>query len=649
MDAAGNILSFACVAKDLLSWICDHLQNLKEANKIVKRIFGFMEYMQNELKKIEMYNEVNTKTDTDSADGDEKVRTEGGAEAYLQGFLDHLKSVKTSLESSESERNKKGAMNQTRKFLKGRATINDLLAIEDELKLAMDKLQLFISVMTLKVTCESRDSADHNTHLLNELSDDMKALQASLQENDAGIEYPIATKLSAPCGLTIREGKNKFILSWKPCSEEIDKYELCYDEAKNRACFIDSTKSSVEIGAPKVKPSESLLYTMKMRGICGGVKGEWSNTVVGQFTKPLPQKPTIKKLCLRSTLAEVTVTTPAKICLTESPITCWQMAYIIDTSTQWSCEEFTVEKDENDQTFHIHNLEPERRYTFKVQAMNAEGWSDFSNEISGDTIKLPPKLAKPLPPLIEALSSTRVKVTVESPEGANFMAPVTLWQVTVSYFDHSTCKQVIQNNVSTPNYAKEYSSFNVVDLAPKQLYSFKVIAKNERSWSPPSDTVIASTCAPPPPKIRASSFKTTYLVKIRWELSNGYTKPSYYEISKRTKGNKGKELEVQHKIPGDKLSVTFTNLNNNTTYCFKLRSWNGCYVSEWSEEIKIKTDHVSMLKRLSPRPRSPLPPRAAANYNASDYNTTLAAVKTARTTKAAELSDQSDDEDPVII
>ena len=60
---------------------------------------------------------------------------------------------------------------------------------------------------------------------------------------------------------------------------------------------------------------------------------------------------TIKKLFLRSTVAEITVTTPAAICATESPVTCWQVAYIIDTDTEWSHEEFEIKTDgENDQT-----------------------------------------------------------------------------------------------------------------------------------------------------------------------------------------------------------------------------------------------------------------------------------------------------------
>ena len=640
----GTLPSAACAAIKIIDWIYDRLEKLKEADKIVKGLLGFIKYMQDELKKIEAYTK-GDHLDADTTD-DENVR----AEAYVESFLSHLREVKSRLESSKAERNKKGVVSEAKKFLKARTTVDDLRDIEDELKLAMEKLQLLISMITLKATCESRDSAGHNTDLLNEMSDEIKALQ----QNDSGIEYPTdpAMKPLAPHELTITESKNKFILSWKPCSEEIDKYELCYHESKKRTCFIDGTKSSVIIGAPKVQPCpENLLYTMKIRAIRGDVIGEWSNTVVGQFTKPLPQKPTIKKLFLRSTIAELSVVKPVAICSTESPVTSWQVGYIIDTSTEWSCEDFVMDVDKNDQIFYIHNLEPKRRYTFKVKAMNAEGWSDFSDEISSSTNELPLQLGKPSPPLIEALSRTRVKITVESPEGATFMAPVILWQVTVTDLDSYRARKPALKKIFVPNYTKENSSFNLTDMVPYQHYNFKVMAKNERGWSPSSNAVIAFTGQPFQPIIRPSSLKTTKIIKIRWQHWGEYTRPSYYEISKKTKVDKGKELEVQCQIPGNKSSVTFVNLNDNTTYYFKLRSWNGVYVSEWSEEIPVKTNRVSMLRRLSPRPRSPLPPKLTDVESDCLFVSghASAVVEAAITAKAAELSDQSDDEDQVII
>ena len=635
-----SIFPTVCTVQNTLVWIYGYLYKLKEANKIVKRLLSFIECMQSELKKVEMY--------TNEDDGHEGKTTDSStAKAHLQSFLDHINTVKSSLESSESDGDK-GIVSKMSKLFSSPKAVKNLLVIEEELKLAMDKLQLFITILTLKVACESRDSTYHK---LNELSDEIKAIQ----ENDVGIECvpsdPAVKRPSAPRELTIMESKNKFVLSWKPSGEEIDKFELCYNESKNRTCTIDKTISNIEIGAPKVKPGpKNLVYTMKIRGVCGSIKGEWSNTVVGQFTKPLPQKPTIKKLFLRSTIAEITVATPAAICATESPVTRWQVAYIIDTGTEWLLKEFAVEADKPDQTFRVHDLEPKRKYTFKVKAMNAEGWGDFSDKIFSSTNQMPPQIAKPSPPLIEAVSRSAVKITVESPEGTNFMAPVILWEVTATYFDCNECKEIVKKiTFNKLNYGNECSSFNMVDLVPKQQYNFEVIAKNERGWSQSSDAVIAFT-GPPlrPPTIRPSSLKSTSFVKVRWELPSKYTRPSYYEICKKTTGDDGKKVEAQYKIPSHKSSATFSNLNENTTYYFRICSWNGRYVSEWSKEIEVITDYLPIRKIIPNKVISALSLGMATKNTDSDYTSTLETIRTAKADKGAELSDQSEDEDPVI-
>ena len=101
----------------------------------------------------------------------------------------------------------------------------------------------------------------------------------------------------------------------------MDKYEICYDEHNDDCSFLVGGEcTDVEIESPWVQPGK--IYAMKVRGFNKGGKGEWSKTVVGQFTKPFPQKPEISDLFLRSTTAVVTVKIPEVTCSTESPVTC---------------------------------------------------------------------------------------------------------------------------------------------------------------------------------------------------------------------------------------------------------------------------------------------------------------------------------------
>jgi len=86
------------------------------------------------------------------------------------------------------------------------------------------------------------------------------------------------------------------------------------------------------------------IYVMKVRGINKEGRGEWSDTVVGQFTNPLLQKPEISNLFLRSTMAAVTVKIPNKICsyCTESPVTCVEVSHVIEEGTKFSSGEFKI-------------------------------------------------------------------------------------------------------------------------------------------------------------------------------------------------------------------------------------------------------------------------------------------------------------------
>ena len=75
------LISVAGTAKSILDWVCDHLEKLKEADKVVKRIYEFAEYIQDELKKIE----VNTNDYCRNRDATESDRANVMCEPKLLG------------------------------------------------------------------------------------------------------------------------------------------------------------------------------------------------------------------------------------------------------------------------------------------------------------------------------------------------------------------------------------------------------------------------------------------------------------------------------------------------------------------------------------------------------------------------------------
>ena len=248
----------------------------------------------------------------------------------------------------------------------------------------------------------------------------------------------------------------------------------------------------IEIESPWVKPGN--IYTMKVRGINKGGKGEWSNTVVGQFTKPFPQKPEISDLFFRSTTAVVTVNIPGVICSTESAVKCVEISHVSATSSKLSSSKFTIEPlaavESSIRIFTIKKLCPDYRYNFRVKTENEEGWSKPSYLREGDTLPLPPKPNKPNCPTIQSYTPTNVSLTVKVPKNTcSKKSPIIAWKL----FGYSADSEEIIRHydrcylLNEDDFTKDSKSFVVADLIPSQKYTLQVIAQNENGWSEPND------------------------------------------------------------------------------------------------------------------------------------------------------------------
>ena len=643
-----TVFSLFGKAKDLLILIMDRLDQLKLSENVVSRIKENLEYLQLTVKKIEPY-----------------LKRDSDVEEIVQ-FLTHLQ--KASLSCSDiSERH------NIVKFAKAPGYLMKLHALEAEIKMANSKLLLFIAANNLTMVCEATDFEKEKLSKI-----------AVLQENSrAGlnlIEDKSVRRPQAPSGLNIQENNNKFLLSWKPCGGTVDEYEVCYNEYEDSSIIVAGKFTSIELESPRVQPGN--IYVMKVRGINKGGKGEWSNTVIGQFTKPLPQKPEISDLFLRSTIAVVTVKIPEAICVTESPVKCVEISYISATSKKLSSCVFEIEPGNDFYDFTIKELHPDCRYNFRAKTKNGEGWSKPSNLREGDTLSLPPKPFKPDCPIIEACTSTMVSFTVQVPANTcSIKSPIIAWKVFGYRADRKAFihfKEVDQNDFTSKSI-----NITVSDLNPNLQYTLQLQAKNENGWSEPSDKFEIHIATPSTPQnVRVSSKRTHSLIKIRWNAPDS-TLITHYEVAGRTK--KGNYTKEAVKVPANKFSVTFTKLNQNTYYCFRARTCNGPHASAWSEEIETNTRiHKGIKAVFSPAVwalgtmASPfLTPigtgvlAGEAANKASGKKTAVAAGTAGAVGGAAlgivgaplmgaafahgfvhgvdELSDQSDDEDAVII
>ena len=368
-----------------------------------------------------------------------------------------------------------------------------------------------------------------------------------------------------------------------------------------------------------------------------------------------------------------------------------EISHVSATSSKLSSSKFTIEPlaavESSIRIFTIKKLCPDCRYNFRVKTENEEGWSKPSYLREGDTLPLPPKPNKPNCPTIQSYTPTNVSLTVKVPKNTcSKKSPIVAWKL----FGYSADSEEIIRHydrcylLNEDDFTKDSKSFVVADLIPSQKYTLQVMAQNENGWSEPSDKFEIHIAMPSTPRnVRISSNRTHSQIKIRWARPDSAL-ITHYEIMRRTKKGDYNNSKLV-KASAKKFSATFTKLDHNTYYYFKIRTCNGLNASAWSNEIETNTRiHKGIKAALSPAVwalgavASPIltPIRAGVvagkvGNQASGKAAAVAAGTAASIGGAAlgivgapivaaayahefvhgtdELSDQSDDEDAVII
>ena len=282
-----------------------------------------------------------------------------------------------------------------------------------------------------------------------------------------------------------------------------------------------------------------------------------------------------------------------------------EISYVSATCSKLSSCKFTTEPSVGNsiRIFTIKKLSPNCRYNFSVKTENAEGWSKPSNLREGDTLPLPPKPTKPNCPTIQVETPNNVSLTVQVPENTcSKKFPIIAWKL----FGYSADSEEIVRHydrcylLNEDDFTKESTSFVPTDLIPSRKYTLQVMAQNENGWSDPSDKFEIHMAMPSAPQdVRVSSNRTHSQIKIRWTAPNSAL-ITHYEIMRRTKKRSYSDAKPV-KVPTNKFSATFTRLDHNTYYYFKIRTCNGLHASTWSEEIETNTRiHKGIKAALSP-------------------------------------------------
>lgn len=463
----------------------------------------------------------------------------------------------------------------------------NLHAIEKELKFALDKINLFVSVIILEVA--------RNTETI--VEDETRLRKIVERTSKSAVSYVVDKNMKcpkAPRNLIIIENIDSFDVSWDRTEDKIVAYEVMYDTSKRQFLSYEGSQfenkefCTVKITWPQVEPGN--LYAMKVRAINGGGPGEWSKEQLAQLSKPIPQQPRISQVILWSTMAKIITNVVELICTTQSPITCWEISYATDTQGEWTTFILDYKPGKDSYKFMVHSLLPDNKYFFRIKAMNKEGWSVPSEIICGHTRPLPDKPLKPCTPSIIFYTPTDASITVVAPENiATMEVPILGWEI--RYF---------LNEWKTLEYKTELmektSTITIPGIQKSKTYQFSVRALNEAGWSECSETVVKHSGRPcKPENIRRSGKRSHSVIKIRWSApEKDSTIVTHYEVNK---GNQNHEFDNKfHSITAKYLSATFQGLKHNTIYTFRVRSVNDTLESEWSDVLTVNTRIHKVIK-----------------------------------------------------
>ncbi|CAK0765910.1 exported hypothetical protein [Gammaproteobacteria bacterium] len=210
----------------------------------------------------------------------------------------------------------------------------------------------------------------------------------------------------------------------------------------------------------------------------------------------------------------------------------------------------------------ITGLTKGKTYYFKVQAVNAGGTSDLSNEVDATMISVAPVISSAV------AGNTQVTLKWSAVIGATSYM---IYQGTTAGGESST--PVMTNVTGT--------SITITGLANDVKYFFRMAAVNAGGVSPLSKEVSATPLLPPATPVLASPSAGNARVTLKW---SAVARATSYNVHQGTSAEG--ESPVKSKVTGT--SVAITGLTNGVKYFFKIAAVNSAGVSPLSNEVSAR-------------------------------------------------------------
>ena len=284
--------------------------------------------------------------------------------------------------------------------------------------------------------------------------------------------------------LAVNEDQNDLLLvvKWhdhQNSAESVERYEVRYDDGNNMIVTEtpdnlqsdESTSFQMKLGTPKLTRGRK--YTFQVRAVNSQGPGEWSEAVIRQYKKGVPNKPQKPKLTVNSP-TKITVTVPLDTETNGSPITKCVVEYMMyadNISNNWQCLSYDI-CDHRDKIVNVpvESLTPSTVYTFRVKMVNEDGESKPSESVQEFT-----QHCIPGPPQGLRVSSKRSDKSIK----IRWNIPAVNPQAVAGYEAQILlAKKNCWSTFKTMKHSKLSATNN--DLKSNTKYKFRVIAFSDK-------------------------------------------------------------------------------------------------------------------------------------------------------------------------
>ncbi|GLI67326.1 hypothetical protein VaNZ11_011513, partial [Volvox africanus] len=256
----------------------------------------------------------------------------------------------------------------------------------------------------------------------------------------------------------------------------------------------------------------------------------------------------------------------------------------------------------------LRHLQPGCWYVFRLQAVNAQGCSPWTDWVAGGT--MPDVPITPVPPSVTGVASGALMLSWQATLGQG--APVTHYTVEVASLPHmpnfgppgpagSIADQRVISGLSFKvAYQGQHTGCEVRGLEPKSAYALRLCAHNDVGASPWSICTAAITSHAPPscPVSVSAQPASSCKIVLCWmppERDNGAAVLSYtvdMALVSRNASNRqggGSALSWSHLYTGPGCACSAEGLAPARTYNFRVRATNMCGCGPYSSVVSATT------------------------------------------------------------